>query len=122
MTYLDINDIITKQNHGSRKGHSTTTALAAIQHYINKHYHTDKLTSIIQTDLSAAFDTVDHDILLDKLRHYGIEGSENNLIRSILTDRTQYVDIDGYTSILTPSNPCSVLQGSKLSSLLYPIL
>ena len=32
MTYLDINDIITKDNHGSRKGHSTTTALAAIQH------------------------------------------------------------------------------------------
>ena len=50
---------------------------------------------MIQTDLSAAFDTVDHDILLDKLQYYSIEGSENDLIRSILTDRYQYVDIDG---------------------------
>ena len=119
--YLDINYIITKDNHGSRKGHSTTAALTSIQHYINTHYYTDKMTAIIQTDLSSAFDTVDHDILLDKLQHYGIEGSENNLIRSILNDRSQYVDIDGFISITTPANPCSVLQGSKLSSLLYVI-
>ena len=79
------------------------------------------MTTILQTDLSAAFDTVDHDILLDKLQHYGIDGSENNLIRSILSDRYQYVDIDGYSSISIPANPCLVLQGSKLSSLLYVI-
>ena len=65
------------------------------------------MTAIIQTDLSSAFDTVDHDILLDKLRHYGIEGSENNLICSILTDRSQYVDINRYASISTLANPCS---------------
>ena len=53
-TYFDIHDIITKDHHGSRKGHSTTTALAAIQPYINTHYYNDNVTTILQTDLSAA--------------------------------------------------------------------
>ena len=64
---------------------------------------------------------VDHSILLDKLSHYGIQGAENDLIRSILSDRSQYVEIDGSQSKVTPANPCSVLQGSKLSSLLYTL-
>ena len=78
-------------------------------------------TAIIQTDLSAAFDTFDHSILLDKLSHYGIQDPENNLIKSILSDRYHFVEIDGSQSNVTPSNPCSVLQGSKLSSLLYTL-
>ena len=59
-------------------------------------YYNDKVSAVIQTDLSAAYDMVDHDILLQKLYHYGIEGRENNLIRSISEDRYQYVEIDGF--------------------------
>ena len=120
-SFFEVHNIINSDHHGSRKSHSTTTALASIQHITSTHYYNNKFTSIIQTDLSAAFDTVDHQILLDKLSHYGIKGKENNLIKAILTNRWQYVDIDGFSSTVTPANPCSVLQGSKLSSLLYVI-
>ena len=87
MAFLDINEIIVKDHHGSRKDHSTNSALASISHTINNHYFNNMYTAIIQTDLSAAFDTVDHSILLDKLSHYGIQGPENNLMKSILSDR-----------------------------------
>ena len=59
--------------------------------------------------------------MLGLLWYYVIDRSENNLIRSIPSDGSQYVDIDGYSSISMPANPYSVLQGSKLSSLLYVI-
>ena len=84
-------------------------------------YHNYKISALVQTDLSAAYDTVDHDILLKKLEYYGIQGSENNLLRSILEDRYQYVEIDWFVSETIRASICSVLQGSKLSSLLYII-
>ena len=74
---------------------------------------------MIQTDLSAAFDTVDHEILLDKLDHYGVRDKEYNKIKSFLSNRQQYVFIDGMESELIYSGESSVCQGSKLSSLLY---
>ena len=119
MSFLELHNVINQDHHGSRKDHSTTTALAAINNSINIHYQNGNLISIIQTDLSAAFDMVDHSILLEKLRHYGIDGNENLLIKSILSNRTQYVEIDGFISDTTTSINCSVLQGSKLSSILY---
>ena len=76
---------------------------------------------VIQTDLSAAFDTVDHETLLKKMEHYGIVGKMNNILNSFLSNRYQYVSIDGIKSDVVQSLPCSVIQGSKLSALLYTI-
>ena len=115
------NNIILNEHHGSRNFHSTTTALAIIHHHLNNYYYANKITAIVQTDLSSIFDTVDHDILLQKLRHYGIINKENNIIKSLLENRFQYVEVDGVKSEVIQSNSCSVLQGSKLSSLLYTI-
>ena len=82
-------------------------------------YHSNSITAVIQTDLSCAFDTVDTSILLDKMEYYGIRGSTSNLLKSVLSNRYQYVSIDGINSTVLPSPQCSVLQGSKLSSVLY---
>ena len=49
-------------------------------------------------DLKKAFDTVSHDILLEKLNHYGITGISNDWFRSYLSDRTQFVSINGFNS------------------------
>ena len=76
---------------------------------------------MVQTDLSAAFDTIEHETLLRKMVHYGITGKANNILRSFLSDRYQYVSIDGTQSEVTQSLPCSVIQGSILSSFLYTI-
>ena len=59
LSFLDIHYIINKDHYGSSKGHSTFTALAYFHHQINNHYHNNNIVAIIQTDLSAAFDTVD---------------------------------------------------------------
>ena len=64
MEFIEANNIILKNHHGSLKKHSTITALASINEQLNKNYYNNKFSALIQTDLSAAFDTVDHKILL----------------------------------------------------------
>ena len=58
-------------------------------------------------DLEKAFDTVDHQILLAKLNHYGIRGVSNDSFKSYLSNRNQYVPINGYESGLAAVN-CGV--------------
>ena len=64
-------------------------------------------------DLQKAFDTVNHDILLAKLAHYGIRGLSNSWFSSLLKNRTQYVYLGDHCSI-TKQITCSDLQGSTL--------
>ena len=69
-------------------------------------------------DLQKAFDTVDYQILLAKLNHYGIRGVSNDWFKSYLSNRHQYVSINGYGSGLAATN-CGVPLGSLVESLLF---
>ena len=71
--YFENNLIIGDNHHGSRAAHGTDTATAHIDFIIGQNYDNDTITTILQTDLSAAFDTVDADILTDKLDYYGLD-------------------------------------------------
>ena len=71
-------------------------------------------------DLSKAFDTVDHEILLKKLENYGFRGIPLQLIQSYLTDRRQYTLVNGTKSDLNKVK-CGVPQGSTLDPLLFLI-
>jgi len=76
--------------------------------------------SSIYLDLSKAFDTIDHSILLNKLKHYGIRGTCLKWLNSYLSNRTQYVKINKTKSIIQEIN-CGVPQGSVLGPLLFII-
>ena len=69
-------------------------------------------------DLSKAFDTINHEILLRKLRWYGIKDLVLSWFESYLRDRVQYVDYEGETSCMLP-NLTGVPQGSVLGPLLF---
>ena len=71
-------------------------------------------------DFSRAFDTVNHDILLQKLHHYGIRGSAIKWFQSYLSDRNQYVTYNG-TESSKRAIKCGVPQGSIIGPLLFLI-
>ena len=119
--YMESNNILHHEHHGSRRHHSTMTALTRIHNEIYKNYENGCCTAVMTTDLTAAYDTVDHEILISKLNYYGIEGIELELFKSYLKDRSQYMMLDTFPSEIIQSMPCSVCQGSKLSGLFYSI-
>merc|ERR1712240_403560 len=125
LTYLvpffNENKIINTFHHGGRDKHSPTTALSSITYTLNKNYENNLISAVISTDLTAAFDTVDTDILLSKLKYYGIQGNEFKLLENYMSNRQQFVQVDTFNSKIVNAPRRSVFQGSKMSGLLYSI-
>ena len=119
--FFDTNKVFPPTHHGSRKSHSTTTASMVIQHALNSNQDKQKFSAVLLTDLSSAFDTCDHRLLLHKAEHIGIRGNALAILTSYLADRKSYVEIQGYISTTKMIGDKSVIQGSKLASLNYNI-
>jgi hypothetical protein len=102
-----------------RKYHSTETALLKISNDLLTACNQQKVSALVLLDLSAAFDTIDHQILLSRLSTtFGVSGTSLNLLTSYLSNRSQSVSIE---HILSPSHPLTtgVPQGSVLGPLLF---
>ena len=109
-----INNIINNLQFGFRQQYSTSHALINITENIRKALDDGNIGCGVFVDLQKAFDTVDHQILLAALNHYGIRGVSNDWFKSYLSNRNQYVSINGLTTI-----NCGVPQGSVLGPLLF---
>ena len=96
--FFEDNKVIIPGQYGFRTGHSTAMAIMDMVEKIRAAWTEKKVALGVFIDLKKAFDTLDHDILLKKLEHYGIRGQTLCLLRSYLNNRTQYVCYGGYKS------------------------
>ena len=97
-TFLDNKSIIYDLRFGFRQQYSTFHVLTNITENIRKAFDDGNKGCGDFADLQKAFDTVDHQILLAKLNHYGICGVSNDRFMSYLSNRYQYVSINVYES------------------------
>lgn len=112
--------IIHASQHGFQEGHSTFMALLDMEELVSKAIDKNEYSIGVFLDLAKAFDTVNHNVLLKKLNHYGVRGTQLNWFKSYLESRTQCVVCNGATSELGYV-AFGVPQGSNLGPLLFLI-
>ena len=118
--YMVRNKLLYASQYGFRQEHSTELASLEFTDQVMHHLDNNEIPLTIFLDLSKAFDTLDHDILLDKLRYYGVKHASLNWFQSYLCNRYQYVDYNGTVSSKLPLST-GVPQGSILGPLMFII-
>lgn len=120
-SFLETNNIAEKFQSGFRKKHSTESALLRVLNDILLFVDSGNSAILVILDLSAAFDTVDHEILLTRLEKcVGIQGTALSWFRSYLSNRTFSVGIGRAVSSVARV-ACGVPQGSILAPILFSL-
>ena len=119
VSYLNVNSLMPRHESAYRRRHSTETALAFVFSELISALDDSNLALMALLDLSAAFDCVDHDILLSRLNiTYGIGNTVHSWMSSYLSGRIQSVRVDGASS-LAETMQYGVPQASVLGPLLF---
>ena len=106
------------RQHGFLSGKSCTTQLIPFTHSLAEAFDEKERVDIVYFDFSRAFDSCNHDLILDKLKfQFGVDGQLLSFIKSYLSNRSQKVVLDGESSDVLP-----VLSGVPQGSILGPIL
>jgi hypothetical protein len=117
--FLQDHDLLHPQQYGFRRGKSTTSAtfnfLQTVQQLRDQKYQ----VMAIFLDLSKAFDSINHDILLSKMLKYGVRGVAHSWFSSYLSNRQQFVSLSSGEKSNTLNVSCGVPQGSILGPLLF---
>jgi len=119
--HLNDNDLFEINQSAYCKNHSTETEVLSVVDGLLSNIDKKLVSLVALLDLSAAFDTIDQDILLAMLEHsFGFHGTVLDWFTSYLTDRTQFVCID---NVMSASSPLTfgVPQGSVLGPVLFSL-
>ena len=119
--YLFSNDLFPILQSAYRPNHSTETALLKVTNDILLNMNDQRVTLLLLLDLSAAFDTVDHDTLLHRLQFiFGVTGKGLSWFSSYLSGRSLQIAINDTLSAEFELH-CGVHQGSRLGPLLFTL-
>ena len=119
-SFFEKHSILAKTQYGFQASKSTSHTILNVLTTAYEHLNNNEYTGLILLDFKKAFDTVSHSILLYKLEHYGIRGVANKLLKSFLSDRSQFVSHHNSSSDIL-INKFGVPQGSNLGPLLFLI-
>ena len=120
LAYFTNNSLLCVKQFGFRPEHSTELAALKLVNSLIAQMDSNNVPVNIYIDLSKAFDTLNHSILLSKLEYYGITGRSYDLLKNYLSNRSQYVEFNGHISNTLPKST-GVPQGSVLGPLLFLI-
>ena len=117
--FLEENQVLYSYQFGFRKAHSTVHAVQTAIHSVTKALDASYQCMGIFIDFSKAFDTIQHNILLEKLYHYGVRGVAHDLISSYHSNRKQFVYYDSECYSAVEDINVGVPQGSVLGPLFF---
>lgn len=115
--HFENNGLLSKHQYGFRTQRNTEMAALELVDNLTKLLDVNNTPISVFLDLSKAFDTLDHDILLEKLKYYGVTGVSLKLCQNYLSNRTQYVQIEN-----NKSNILNIKTGVPQGSILGPLL
>ena len=116
--FLENNNILSNRQHAYRKSHSTETCLFELLNNVYKNLDDKLFVAVAKLDLSKAFDSISHNLLLKKMQKLGLENNSLMWIQSYLSNRKQITRIKEFTSS-TEIIKSGVPQGSILGPLLF---